>query len=145
MFFNLAYTQLTRPQTVALFDQLNRGDHLAHLIIGLNNLSAVSPRVLAASVIKLTTLELREVGLTLDQWTQIFSTSGTATNLQEAEFSKNNLSKVNHTILSAAVLKLKIVKTMRTRLNVAQSSNIINSICYAPSKLRDAPGKKMQL
>ena len=97
---NLAYTQLTKPQTEALFSSLSQSQHLSHLTIGLNDLSSVKPQVLAQSVCRLDTVQMREACLTELQWNELLRLMGSGSSrLREADFS-NNYSSLNSPGLS---------------------------------------------
>jgi len=135
---NLANTKLTPLQTITLFKYLDKSSSIKELTIGLNNLGAVEARTIASVIGKLRVVQVREGGVTTEQWTAIFTTISTlpAKGL-EADFSNNSLAKVSHALLSAAVVKMEKVKLMSTKLTKTQSSAIINSICHNYEEIKE--------
>jgi hypothetical protein len=128
---HLAGTGLSRPQTVALLGGLSTSPHLRHLTISLTNLSAVEPRTLAATIGRLESVEMREVGLTAEQWTAVLRTIGSGeSRLARMDLSNNNLSRVQPAILASALTRLEKVIMISTKLTRQQAGALVNRASF---------------
>ena len=125
---NISCTVLTGEQCEALFTAINEGSQLRSLNIALNNLSTVTPLLLATAVPKLETVNVSYTGLTSEQGDALFSAINVGSQLRSLKICGNNLAAVTPLLLATAVTKMEIVDIRCTELTSEQCKALFTAI-----------------
>ena len=127
---NIRCTELTRQQWKAVFTAISGDTKLRNLDIVYNNLSTVTPELLATAVSNLETVNIRNTRITDQQWKAVFTALCGNSKLRNLHIGYNiggnyiNLTSVMPGLLATALRGLKTVSLSGARLTKEQKTII---------------------
>ena len=125
---NVQSGRLTTKQTESMFAAISEDSQLKSLNITSNDLYSVKPGLLARAVNILETLNMRYIGLTMQQTDSIFAAITEDSQLKSLDISINDLSSVEPRLLARAVKNLETQNVESGRLTTEQTESIFAAI-----------------